>query len=271
MIEKYRGKLVNDDWVTINNKEFNKFLLDNWVKIPKEVSGTEDITKYRIQNILWRNAISDLLNLLVRYNLINLSDNIWNNFEKEKEIKVLNVKEKKLKKNLLRKWAKKVFEGRIIDTYYDTKDKDIESGKRNNKEKASLRIRNKVSKWDINWVDLCTIKKKDKKSKDKNVLRDCYEEEFVIFNSIIFYKLLNIIELHEYKMKVKNRVAYALWGIKFDFDKYKWIPQLMEIEAENWDIADEYITSLWLEDNEKLNWWTSSLFERYWKTLKTHF
>jgi hypothetical protein len=89
--------------------------------------------------------------------------------------------------------------------------------------------------------------------------------------NIIFYKLLKILELNEYKLKVKNRVAYSLWGIKFDFDKYKWIPALLEIEAASWTIAQNYIDHLWLTKNVKLNWWTNSLFKYYWKKLNTFF
>jgi len=273
MIEKYKESLISDDWNAIDVEVFNDFLDNHWIKIPKQIWQIEDITKSRIENILGtNNALSNLLMLLVNYKLIQLSDNIWNNFEKEKEIKILDVNTSELWKQLLEEWwAVKTFEGRVTDTYFDTENKDIEKWTYNNWEKSSLRIRHKVPKWENHWDHYCTIKKKDKKSEDQNELRDCYEEEFILFNSIIFYKLLKILELNEYKMKVKNRVAYSLWGIKFDFDKYKGIPNLLEIEAASWKIAQNYINHLWLEWNEKLNGWSSSLFKHYWKKLKTFF
>jgi len=273
MIEKYKESLISDNWNTINVEVFNDFLDNHWIKIPKNVWQIEDVTKSKVENILWlNNPLTNLLLLLVNYNLIKLSDNTWNNFEKEKEIKILDVDRYKLWNDLLTKWwAQKTFEWRVTDTYFDTADKDIERWTYNSWEKSSLRIRYKVSKWADHWNHYCTIKKKDKKSEDQNVLRDCYEEEFVLFNSIVFYKLLKIIWLNEVKMKVKNRVAYSLGWIKFDFDKYKWIPDLLEIEASSWDIADNYISHLWLNENVKLNWWTSSLYKYYGKKLKTFF
>ncbi len=273
MIEKYTDTLVNKDNSTINVDVFNDFLWDHGIEIPNDIWNIHDITKSKIENILWNNnTVSHLLMLLVNYNLIKLSDNKWNNFEKEKEIKILDVNTSELWDTLLDKWwAEKTFEWRVTDTYFDTEDKDIEKWKYNNWEKSSLRIRHKVSKWENHWDHYCTIKKKDKKSKDQNVLRDCYEEEFILFNSIVFYKLLQILKLNETRIKVKNRVAYALWAIKFDFDKYDWIPDLLEIEASSWEIAENYIAHLELDKNEKINWWTSSLFKHYGKKLKTFF
>ena len=273
MIKKYESKLISEDKSSINIDTFNEFLDDHWIKIPKKIWQIEDITKSKVENILWtNNAVAHLLMLLVNYNLIKLSDNTWNNFEKEKEIKILDVDVDELWDNLVKKWwADKTFEWRVTDTYFDTENKDIETWTYNNWEKSSLRIRHKVPKWAEHWEHYCTIKKKDKKSEDQNVLRDCYEEEFVLFNSIVFYKLLKIIWLNESKRKVKNRVAYALGWIKFDFDKYKWIPDLLEIEATSWEIAANYIDHLDLTDNVKLNWWTSSLYKYYGKKLKTFF
>lgn len=273
MIEKYTNSLVKSDNSTINLDVFDNFLDDHWIKRPNKIWNTHDITKSKIENILWtNNSISHLLMLLVNYNLIKLSDNTWNNFEKEKEIKILDVNTDELWNELITKWwVLKTFEWRVTDTYYDTENKDIEKWTFNNWEKSSLRIRYKVVKWETHWTHYCTIKKKDKKSKDQNILRDCYEEEFVLFNSIVFYKLLQILKLNETKIKVKQRVAYSLWAIKFDFDKYEWIPSLLEIEAGSWDIAENYINHLWLSNNTKLNWWTSSLFKHYWKKLKTFF
>jgi len=71
---------------------------------------------------------------------------------------------------------------------------------------------------------------------------------------------------------VKKRVALALWDVKFDFDKYKNIPWLLEIEAPESAIIDHYIQEwLKLEWNERLNGWTKSLFTNYWEEIKTFF
>jgi len=205
--------------------------------------------------------------------LINLSDNSSNYFEKEKEIKILEVDKKVLVNKLVhRLWANRVFQGIITDMYYDTPDLDITSWTTNAWKKSSFRIRYKLSGGKQTWIHLCTIKRKDWNSEDKAKIRDCYEEEFELFDSIVFYKLLQIIGLHEYRVKVKKRVALALWDVKFDFDKYKNIPWLLEIEAPESAIIDHYIQEwLKLEWNERLNGWTKSLFTNYWEEIKTFF
>jgi len=78
--------------------------------------------------------------------LINLSDNSSNYFEKEKEIKILEVDKKVLVNKLVhRLWANRVFQGIITDMYYDTPDLDITSWTTNAWKKSSFRIRYKLS------------------------------------------------------------------------------------------------------------------------------
>jgi len=270
-MESYKWKIIEDDWIHINREVLGEFLFCNWILVPERIAKQEEAIKYRIRNILWRNKISDLLILLSRYWLIKLTDNSSNYFEKEKEIKILNVDKEALVSKIVHKlWADKIFKWLITDMYYDTPELDITKWYTNTGKKSSLRIRHKVSKWGDNWEHYCTIKRKDWNSEDKARLRDCYEEEFKLFDSITFYKLLRIIGLIEYRMKVKKRVALSLWEVKFDFDKYEGIPWLLEIEAPESDIVEYYINeALNLSGNERLNGWTRALFEHYWKEMHT--
>jgi len=271
MIEAYKGTLVKEDWIHIDREQLWEFLLCNWVLVPKRIAKQEEVIKYRIRNILWRNHISDLLILLSRYGLIKLSDNSSNYFEKEKEIKILDIDKEKLVELLVHKlWANKIFEWYINDMYYDTDEWDISKWTTNSWKKASLRIRHKILQEKQHWPHYCTIKRKDWNSEDSAKIRDCYEEEFEVFDSITFYKLLKIIGLNECRMKVKQRVALALGDVKFDFDKYEWMPDLLEIEAPESSIIEYYINEvLWLEWKEKLNGWTKSLFKYYDKEMIT--
>lgn len=256
----------------LESKDVFEYLTDNWVEIPNTIFSIQINQKQRIENILWDNKISDLIILLISYGLIKISENLWNQFEREKEIKILDVNSKKLWNKLLNLWAKKIFEGRIIDTYFDTENKDLKNWTSNWWNKSSIRIRYKTNLWEQSWKYYCTIKRRDKQSKE-SLLRDCYEEEFEIFNPIIFYKLLLKFGLKEYKLKVKNRVWYSLDNkkIKFDFDRYENIPELLEIEAENSKEALNYIKKLGLEDKDTLNWGSSSLFKHYWLEIKKFF
>jgi len=273
MIKAYKWKIIRSDWKHINEDCLWEFLLSNWVVIPKRLAKTEDVIKSRIKNILWENPISDLLIVLYHYGLINLTNNSSNFFEKEKEIKILNIEEERGK--LIEKitgslWGEMVFKWTINDMYFDTQNLDIKRWTTNGNKKASLRIRHKVLKWEINWSHYCTIKRKDWKSEDSTVLRDCYEEEFELFDPIVFYRLLLIIGLVEYRMKVKQRVALSLWSIKFDFDKYEGIPDLLEIEAPEVNMIEYYIKeALLLGGKKRLNGWTNSLFELYKKYMTT--
>jgi len=255
----------------IDHWEILSFLNDNWVKIPNTIYSVQLDQKKRIENIIWKSEISDLIILLISYGLIKLSNNPWNEFEKEKEIKILEIDSKKVQEKLLVLWAQKIFEWRIIDTYFDTKDKELKKWVFNWWDKSSIRIRYKTPKWKESGTYYCTIKKRDKQSKE-NLLRDCYEEEFEIFDPIVFYELLLKIWLQKYKLKVKNRVGYVLnWDIKFDIDDYENIPELLEIEAKNSEIAQEYIKKLGLENKQMLNWGSSSLFKYYWLKMKKFF
>ncbi len=255
----------------IDHGEILSFLNDNWVEIPNTVYSVQIAQKQRIENIIWKSEISDLIILLISYWLIKLSDNPWNQFEKEKEIKILEINSKETQKKLEDLWAIKIFEGRIIDTYFDTKAKELKKWVFNWWAKSSIRIRYKTSKGKESWTYYCTIKRRDKKSSE-TILRDCYEEEFEIFNPIVFYELFLKIGLKKYKLKVKNRVWYVLaWDIKFDIDDYEHIPELLEIEAKNSKIAKEYIKKLSLEDKEMLNWGSSSLFKYYWLEMRKFF
>jgi len=228
--------------------------------------------KQRIENILWNNKVSDLIILLISYGLIQISDNIWNNFEREKEIKILDVQHKQIEEKLFNLWGRINFKWKIIDTYFDTIDNDLKNWTTNDKNKSSIRIRYKINQWDKSWKYYCTIKRRDKNSKE-SLLRDCYEEEFEIFNPIIFYELLENIWLEKYKLKVKDRAWYSLdfEKIKFDFDDYYEFPELLEIEAEDSETAMKYIKKLWLSKKETLNWGSSSLFKHYWLKMKKFF
>ena len=128
----------------LDSKDVLEFLNDNWVEIPNTIFSVQINQKQRIENILGDNKISDLIILLISYGLIKISENLWNQFEREKEIKILDVDSKKLWEKLLDLWAKKIFEGRIIDTYFDTKKKDLKNWTTNWWNKSSIRIRYKV-------------------------------------------------------------------------------------------------------------------------------
>lgn len=244
---------------------FLEFLSTNLIEMPAEVVSVQKFTKLEIENILWKNSLSELLIKSHEYGLIKLSDNLINWLEQEKELKILEIDKAALEDALSnRAWAKKIFEWLVIDTYYDFDKDHIESMKW----KVSFRIREKRdSSWNSTFY--YTIKRKEAQDEDSAVMRVCYEKEFKINNVVLFTELLHYLGFYKTRAKKKQRVAYELWKIKFDIDDYAWIPTLLEIEAATKEIADFYIQGLWLQNNKKSNDGSRWLFESYWIPYKT--
>ncbi len=244
---------------------FLEFLSTNLIEMPAEVVSVQKFTKLEIENILWKNSLSELLIKSHEYGLIKLSDNLINWLEQEKELKILEIDKAALEDALEnRAWAKKIFEWLVIDTYYDFDKDHIESMKW----KVSFRIREKRdSSWNSTFY--YTIKRKEAQDEDSAVMRVCYEKEFKINNVVLFTELLHYLGFYKTRAKKKQRVAYELWKIKFDIDDYAWIPTLLEIEAATKEIADFYIQGLWLQNNKKSNDGSRWLFESYGIPYKT--
>lgn len=250
---------------TLDVDRFLDFLKKNLIEMPADIVSVQKFTKLEIENILWKNSLSELLIKSHEYGLIKLSDNLINGLEQEKELKILEIDKAALEDALANKaWAKKVFEGLVIDTYYDFNKDHIESMKW----KVSFRIREKR---DLSWHSsfYYTIKRKEPQDPDSEVMRVCYEKEFKINNVVLFTELLQELGFYKTRAKKKQRVAYELWKIKFDIDDYIWIPTLLEIEAATKEIADFYIQGLWLQNNKKSNDGSRWLFESYGIPYKT--
>ncbi|MDD2907585.1 MAG: CYTH domain-containing protein [Candidatus Gracilibacteria bacterium] len=246
-------------------KKFDEFLNAHLIELPKKVVEVQHFTKKEIENILGRSVLSQLLIKAHEYGLIKLSDNIINLFEQERELKILDVNKEKLVSTLENQaGAEKVFEGLIIDTYYDFNNGHIESldGK------VSFRIREKRD-LEGHSTFYYTIKRKEPEDEDSEVMRVCYEKEFKINSIIIFTELLNYLGFYKARAKKKQRISYALGKIKFDIDDYSGIPTLLEIEAETKEIAEFYINALGLTDNKKSNNGSRGLFELYNVPYKT--
>ncbi|MDD3145049.1 MAG: hypothetical protein PHV23_02960 [Candidatus Gracilibacteria bacterium] len=244
---------------------FLEFLKTNLIELPKKMQEVEKFTKLEIDNILGKNSLTELLIKSHEYGLLKLSDNLINGLEQEKELKILDVDKVKLEDNLANKaGAKKVFEGLIIDTYYDFDNGHIESidGK------VSFRIREKRD-LEGHSSYYYTIKRKEEQDQDSEVMRVCYEKEFKINNIVLFTELLHYLGFYKTRAKKKQRVAYELGKIKFDIDDYKGMPTLLEIEAASKEIADFYITALGLQNNKKSNGGSRTLFEIYGHEYKT--
>ena len=222
-------------------------------------SDVPEELKNEIFNVIWDKYLTNLLFVMKRYWFIDFSKNPINDFEEEREIKILEIDPESVENKLLELWAKKTFEWEIEDIYYDYADFRFDLWW----EKKAFRLRRKL---DLSWNEsfYYTIKRKRSKETLRNGLRVCYEKEFEILNLWAFKDMIiDVLELIKSRRKVKIRKAYYLWWIKFDMDFYKWIPPLLEIEAEHSSIANDYITKLWLEKNKTSLSWSRNLFKFY--------
>ncbi len=222
---------------------------------PDQFAAILEQLRIEILNIIWDEQLTKCLVWLTKLNVIKYSSNIINKFEEEREIKILDIDVSSVTSVLEGYWAEKVFEWTIEDTYYDYLDWRLDKWK----EKRSFRIRKKTDK---NWNEkhYFTVKKKRKEDTKTTGLRVCYEKEFEILNMSGFSDFaLELIWMERTYKKVKNRTAYSLWGVKFDIDSYDWLEPLLEIEAKNEKIANNFIKLLWLEKNKTLTCWFRGL------------
>lgn len=137
----------------------------------------------------------------------------------EVEVKVLDVDRNALAKKLLSLGAEKYFEGEIHAVSFDFPDKSIKSSKR------TLRLRTKGDKAYLtlkNPIDNPDIKIRE-------------ELELEVSDFATMKKILESLNLKQWRDVKKTRISYKLKDTLFEFDKYHedfdFIPEFMEIEV----------------------------------------
>jgi adenylate cyclase, class 2 len=170
---------------------------------------------------------------------------------KEIEVKILEVNRAKVEKTLTNLGAKKVFDGAIKTLFFDFKKGTIF------RQKNVLRLRKEQDKIEL------TYKKVHFTSKSKTA-----EEYSVGVSSLeTTEKILENLGLSVIESMHKHRVSYKLDDARFDFDlysgKYGFIPEFLEIEAENIDLIYKYVAMLGLKVKDCLPWSTAELIRHY--------
>lgn len=175
----------------------------------------------------------------------------------EVEVKVLDVDRNALVNKLLSLGAKKHFEGGIHAVSFDFPDNSIK------KAKKTLRLRTKGNKTYLtlkNPVDNSDIK-----------IREELELEVSDFASM--KKILESLNLKQWRDVKKTRVSYKLKDALFEFDKYheefEYIPEFMEIEVMATDGKEaikkiyEYAAMLGIKKEQCLPWTLNELVKHY--------
>lgn len=137
----------------------------------------------------------------------------------ETEVKAINIDRNVIVQKLLSMGAKKSFEGEIHAVSFDFPDKSIRNATR------TLRLRTKGDK--------CFLTLKNPVNNSDVKIREELELEVSDFETM--KKILESLNLKQWRDVRKTRVSYSLQGILFEFDKYhdeyEYIPEFMEIEV----------------------------------------
>lgn len=292
--EKYIENANKKMWYELFFSWLENLLINCWFKIPDKFIEIPENLKREISNILrFDDELASLLIFMKSCGLIEISENVWNKFEEESELKILEVNKNDLSARLEELWAKKTFHWTVEDSYYEFPDWRFDRYKQELWESISFRLREKMdidNEWDVTMY--YTIKRKRQRNIDPT-FRVCNEKELEILNYTKVLQLLEKFWLKKDRTKHKHRTSYFIkdkdddniW-VKFDIDDYGTVeidgkktevPTIVEIETNSRALAEYYIKKLWLESNVKLAHWSRSLFRYYlnkenwkkWKTNKT--
>jgi len=177
-------------------------------------------------------------------------DSTWV-FMQEVEVKILEVNRAQLKVVLDRLGAKKAFEGEIETFFFDFENGSII------KAQDLLRLRREESKIQL------TYKKVNRTPTAK------IAEEYSVEVSDLekTRQILQFLGLSVTESMKKHRLSYALGSVRFDIDKYEgkysYIPEFLEIEAENPASVHKHAKLLGFSDMDCLPWSTQDLITHY--------
>jgi predicted adenylyl cyclase CyaB len=170
---------------------------------------------------------------------------------KETEVKILEVDRKKLEITLAKLGAKKVFDGEIETLFFDFKDGKIA------KAKNVLRLRKERGKTELTY----------KKVHLTPTVKVAEEYSVEISSLETMKSILENLGLGVTECMQKHRVSYTLSSTRFDFDcylgGYSFIPEFLEIEAEDAQSIQKYAKLLGFKDKDCLPWSTNELIRHY--------
>lgn len=170
---------------------------------------------------------------------------------KEIEVKILNINRSKIEEILFQLGAKKVFDNDVEAFFFDFKNGSI------SKTKSILRLRREGNQVVLTF----------KRIKSKQGAKVAEEQSVEVSNLEVMKKILQSLDLFIKESNIKHRVSYQLGNVHFDFDCYKgehsYIPEFMEIEAENLETIHKYAMLLGFKPEDCLPWSTSDLVNYY--------
>lgn len=238
-----------------------------------------------LQDIFHDAWITSFFKVLLWVNILNLSDNITNQIQKEREVKVLNANIDMFQTKLYdahntKKWTLiPEDECEVTDIYFDLPDYRLDDKSRPEGSK-SLRFRIKKFK---NRIEYFTTAKREKEWKE---VRDCLEREFQVNDIETYLKSLKEAWFIASRWKTKKRKSYTyvtnFWKgkkkkFKFDIDYYADenlgidIKPIIEVEWESKEDIRRVREHFWIQDGgntsnfwetiESLSTWAREFFD----------
>jgi predicted adenylyl cyclase CyaB len=173
---------------------------------------------------------------------------------KETEVKILDVNSSEIEKTLEVLGAQKNFDGYIQTIFFD-----FESGAIT-KQGDLLRLRKNPKKTELTY----------KKVKHTQIVKIAEEYTVEVSELETMLKILENLGLAITRSMEKHRLSYKLQNAQFDIDQYvgdyDFIPEFLEIEAENIDQIHKYALLLGYKPKDCLPWSTEELIQHYTKT-----
>ncbi len=170
---------------------------------------------------------------------------------KEIEAKILEIDRKKMEHKIIELGASKIFDGNIQTLFFDFKDGTII------KAKDVLRLRKEQDKIELTY----------KKVRFTQTAKTADEYSVEVSELETMRKILENLGLSIFECMEKHRVSYRLDKVRFDIDRYfgsyAYIPEFMEIEAENVGLIHKYAAILGFKEEDCLPWSTTELIKHY--------
>jgi adenylate cyclase, class 2 len=170
---------------------------------------------------------------------------------KEIEVKILEVNRSKIEEPLINLGAKRIFDGNIQTLFLDYKDATI------TKQGNLLRLRKNAQKTELTY----------KKVTHTQTVKIAEEYSVVVSELEMMLKILENLGLSVTGNMEKHRLSYKLENAEFDIDlyvgDYAFIPEFLEIEAENINQIHKYANLFGYKPNDCLPWSTEELIQHY--------
>ena len=170
---------------------------------------------------------------------------------KEIEAKILEIDRKKIEETLSTLGAKKIFDGEIETIFFDFKDGSII------KAKNVLRLRKEQNQIELTFKKV-HVTQTAKVAEEFSVKISNVESMKIILKNLGLFIIENM---------QKHRISFKLDQSRFDIDSYsgdyKYIPEFLEIEAENTSSLHKYAALLGFKAEDCLPWSTNDIVQHY--------